>query len=146
MADLRVLSTGREFRRIDEGTAKLLEELFPENLERINPLPQRPATANAASAAISNPQKPIWGIFTAPLSGNVSIKCSFLRGEHFYDGPPERAAAFSVGGHVCPLEVVDAYARVKAQPPALSEYTQLRDENAREAIYFKGGGVRPKAE
>jgi len=144
MADLRVKSTGKEFRRIDEGTAKLLEELFPENIERINPTHQRPVAANAAGAVIANPQKPIWGIFTAPISGNVSISCKYLRGEHWFDGPPERAAAFSVCGHMCPLEVVDEYRRLKTKGSpedilARDEARRVQEAEALENQYREAG-------
>ena len=118
MADLRVLSTGREFRRIDEGTAKLLEELFPGNLERINPAPQRASLtsvlANAESANIPNHSAPRWGIFHAPRTGKPSIQCEYLRGVTYYDGPPERADKFRVGTHTPPPEIIAAYIRALA--------------------------------
>ncbi len=95
--DLRVRSTGKEFRRIDNGVALLIEEMFPEAVERINPAPHRPVVANAESSGIANHALPVWSIFTAPISGHVYIKCAYQRGESFYNGPPENAAAFKVG-------------------------------------------------
>jgi len=137
----------RIFYRVDPTLAEILTEAFPTVFEHVESKP-RVATANAQSASIANPQKPIWGIFTAPLSGNVSISCKYLRGEHFYDGDPARAAAFSVSGHMCPLEVVDAYARAKSAGAANapSEWKQDQQYNAAEDLIARGGATRRKAE
>jgi hypothetical protein len=145
MADLRVLSTGREFRRIDEGTAKLLEELFPGNLERINPAPQRPArpvSANAESAAIATPAEPIWKIIKAEMSGQICVQCSWLRQIMRYAGKPSEVYKMKVGPHTIPTSVADEYVRLKLQetdPAALLEWEQEARRREREDLYNKGG-------
>jgi hypothetical protein len=52
MADLRVLSTGKCFFRLDDGTAAVLLEMFPAAIERVNP---KPAPADV-------PALPKWGV------------------------------------------------------------------------------------
>jgi len=62
MADLRVISTGKEFRRVDNATALLLEELFPENLERINAPATNQHADQAVNTKIANYSVPTWEI------------------------------------------------------------------------------------
>lgn len=145
MADLRVKSTGKEFRRIDEGTAKLLEELFPENIERINPTHQRPVAAPDRTVPML--AVPKWGLKT-DLEGNViAIQCDWARGTSFYDGDPDRAADFKVENFSPPCEVIAAYkARRVKNPDWQREVAQQRRLNEAEHLYSQGGGTWPKAE
>lgn len=147
MADLRVISTGREFRRIDEGTAKLLEELFPGNLERINSAPALPRVPTP-DRAIPMLAVPKWGIFAAPMSGEVAISVEYQRSVLYYTGTPEKAAEFKVGTHTVPLEIAQEYIRLKAKgdPAHQLEWQQALREREESALVSAGGATWPKAE
>jgi hypothetical protein len=121
MADLRVKSTGKEFRRIDNGTAQLLEEMFPEALERINDKP-RQFMADAASQTIVNRAVPVWGIRTGPITGRPAIQCDYARGVYYYDGAPEKAHEFKVGNFTPPEDLVRAYIAACANLPPLEKW------------------------
>jgi len=113
--DIRVKSTGRELRRIDNGTALLLMEMFPEALERIN---SEPATAPVR--ALSNPLKPLatahFNVGQHPQSGEFFIRGTDGRSELFFMGEPSQAATFKFalcGGCYAPPEIIEQYNRCK---------------------------------
>jgi hypothetical protein len=110
MADLRVISTGREFYRIDTGTALLLEEMFPAALERI----VRPVAADYASASLAKKNPARWTV--GPTASNYFCICFHMadnHGELFFDGEPNKALDhFKRSGLDVPEEIVDEYRRV----------------------------------
>jgi len=145
--DIKVTSTGKIFYRIDTGVAALLCEALPSVFEPVAPRPGRPVAANAESASIANHDLPVWSVIKTP-SGRYAIQCDYKRGQYFYDGSAEGAAAFKVGPHVVPLEIADRYFQLKQRPSdeALMEAAQERQQNAAADIAFKGGATQPKAE
>ena len=139
MADIRVVSTGREFRRIDNGTALLLEEMFPAALERINDAPKTVHPDNARNTAIVNHAAPEWSVGKSPY-GLPAIFLRTGRDSLTYLGPPDDARGYFqhkrvedvpvispegwptterreyVTGHEVPQEIVEQYQRLLVAP------------------------------
>jgi hypothetical protein len=70
--DITVTSTGRTFRRVDDCTALLLLEAFPESFKRIDPRQQQAAPA---------PTVPRFYVAASPHSGAVGIHVQLPTGE-----------------------------------------------------------------
>lgn len=121
MADLRVKSTGKEFRRIDNGTALLLEEMFPEALERVNQT-QPGDLLNRTIEFARIGAKPKWGLFTAPTTGEVAIQATTARETMYFRGKPEAVYGFVVGGETAPPEVIAAYEAACANRSPLEQW------------------------
>ncbi len=85
MADLKVLSTGKCFWRIDDGVAALILEMFPAAIERVNPR-QQPRVNEPPQ-----PAEPTWGI-GADGGGYPFIAYTYGAQTDRYFGPPEGAA------------------------------------------------------
>jgi hypothetical protein len=119
MADLRVVSTGKEFRRIDNGVAHLLEEMFPNALERIN-APESPITAPRHIIPQLAPSTTVkWNVGQTPR-GDYFIRATDNRQELLYLGAPEKAHEWQAwlcgGGHTPPIEIIKQYARCRNLP------------------------------
>lgn len=112
MADLRVISTGKEFRRVDNATALLLEELFPGNLERLNPAAVRVPACNAVSASIPHYDTPNWAVMHTP-EGESYIQLKIARGTYYYTAAANGAVDyFKRMGFVVPENILEQYQRV----------------------------------
>jgi hypothetical protein len=70
--DITVVSTGRTFRRIDDGVGFLLMEAFPESFKRVDPRQQQPAPA---------PVVPGFFISKSPYTGAWLLNCRRVSGE-----------------------------------------------------------------
>ena len=126
MADLRVKSTGREFRRVDNNTALLLEELFPGDLERINAPARAPGNlhpAQAVNSKIPNYPTPQWGVGMSGY-GEPTITLQTGRTELFYAGTPAGAAGhFKRAGFDLPKEILAAFINLLNRPVPSSTIT-----------------------
>ena len=134
MADIRVTSTGKEFRRIDNGVALLLEEMFPAALERINSPDAAPAPVRATGPTLKPLTTVQWSVGQHPKTGEHFVRAFDGRQEHFYIGPPERAELVSFwlcgGEQHIPAEIIEQYARAKnvPDPEGLAEAARERRE------------------
>jgi hypothetical protein len=148
MADIRVKSTGKEFRRIDNGTAQLLEEMFPEALERINNANTLGTAGDAPLARVTASMETEWGIWRAPVTGKPAIQGKNFRTTMYFDGDPNRASAFNVGGKFPPPEVIEAYRAAYIVGDAYNSAEGAAEKRRREAdeIYAQGGGILPVKE
>jgi len=133
MADLRVVSTGKEFRRIDNGIALLLEEMFPTALERIN-TPENAITAPRHIPQLKLADKVAFNVGQHPTTGNCFIRATDGRSEMFYIGDAAQARLYTFWllgkPHTAPPEIVEQYARLKNAPDP--EWLAEQSRNARE--------------
>lgn len=132
MADVRVLSTGKPFYRIDGGVVALLQEMFPEALEKIE------SKAFNVTPALARSAKESWRVQKHPFGGNWEILYSSLNGEVRYPGPnvaPTVAgakAAFAAIGHPCPQPILGEYAAKLAGNVDLETQSEIaREKRAR---------------
>jgi hypothetical protein len=140
MADLRVKSTGAEFRRIDNGVALLLEEMFPEALERINSAAPAPDTRNVMLPVTETVR---FSVGAHHMSGEVVIQATDGRSELIFAGAPERAHNFKLRNQSPPQEIIDEYARLKQiDPEAVAENKRIALDNAQAAQDRQNGVQR----
>ncbi len=121
MADLRVKSTGKEFRRVDNATALVLEEMFPGDLERIN-APARASEPthqhNPVNQQIPFYPTPTWDVEMVSNAVDTNIKyfCITLgtgRSRYVYPGSPDGAVPhFGRIGFKIPDNILDRYRRL----------------------------------
>lgn len=93
--DIRIVSSGREFFKVDPTLALILLEAFPDSFERI----ERPAPG-------LQPLVVKWGIKTF-LSGHIAVQRSYGNTFDFFDGWPQDVKANFPD---CPDNVIREYA------------------------------------
>ncbi|MGA9306076.1 MAG: hypothetical protein WBW31_11805 [Candidatus Sulfotelmatobacter sp.] len=111
--DMTVTSTGRTFRRVDDCTALLLLEAFPESFKRI-------AVGALISVVNTNPPAKTQWLIAHPPSGDNSVWCilckhvsgavMYFTGNSYEKDPPVYC------GETCPPGVVAEYVRLKSTP------------------------------
>lgn len=107
--DIRVVSSGRVFYRVDPTLAALLLELMPAAVERVNePTAER---VNQPTAPVAAPV-PQCGIGMT-VSGFAFVKWTLGARNEIYDGPPAGLVAFFAKMNITlPAETVERYASV----------------------------------
>jgi hypothetical protein len=103
MGDILVTATGRIFRRVDECTALLLMEAFPESFKRADPRQQPAAPVQTV---------PIFYVAPSPTTGNIGLHAKLPTGEirSAYAASTKASAESSLGAGEIPQHIWDAYA------------------------------------
>ncbi|MFB3917250.1 MAG: hypothetical protein ACE14M_11010 [Terriglobales bacterium] len=108
MADVKVISTGKEFYKLDSGIVALLREMFPAALGPVDP----PAPAPL------QPPVPLWGVTKNAFNEQYHIALKLNRETVLYDGEPKHAAAYfkQLKGLDVPVGIVAEYALLRGKP------------------------------
>jgi hypothetical protein len=119
--DLRVISTNHRYYQIDvEALCHILLELFPENVERIHPVPRQPGHPVALPATE-------YGVVMNPGGTGFCIRIKNDRTSTYFAGDPKDAPKD------IPASVVDEYRILLGRQvsPAQREALAERDRQAR---------------
>ena len=113
MADLCVNSTGRIFRRIDDGTALLLMEAFPEAFSHAGKAQTFNVTPDPMSALLPR--------FCVGVTNSGTGALAIIRKQgnttEYYSGPAEQVKK-QPGWETCPDAVVEQWKRTDARQRA----------------------------
>ena len=146
--NIRVTSTGKIFYRVDPTLAGLLCEALPSVFEPANIAPNTLGVqGDAALARVTAPMETTFGIWTSP-TGTPAIQGKNFRTVMYFDGDPNSAQLFTVGGKTPPLEVIEAYRRIYNAGDVHARAEGESEKRRREAddIYVQGGAIRPVTE
>ena len=98
--DIKILSTGKVFYRVDPTLCAILLEMFPGNVERLDALPKPPAPADLEVS---------WGV---DMDNGGYYRVVFKLGSRteYYFGPPSQLVTFFQRmGIVCPDHILKRY-------------------------------------
>jgi hypothetical protein len=138
------------FYRVDSQLAALLTTAFPTVFERFEAKPNTLGVQGDAPLArvTESAETTKWGIWRAPVTGKPAIQGKNFRTTMYFDGDPNRASTFNVGGKFPPPEVIEAYRAAYNAGDVHNSAEGAAEKRRREAddIYAQGGGIMPVKE
>lgn|SRR5690348_13735119 len=115
MADLII--RGKPFHKIDPTFAKILEQLFPEDVQKTQP-PRSFNLGQGNSTPVSE-RKPQWSVGFQPRNGRAVLNLLTPLGEHiaYQYAPKDAQATFTKMGWPVPEQFLKAYTDAYKQQP-----------------------------